>query len=567
MKNFFKDLWDTMTDPRYEKYILVILPCVAVLIAALILVPGFISRSRETALRDMEQEYNAAAGQSVKPEIKKPAETVKPQAEKTADKDKAEKNDSISNKPESGNTVSSNQIKQESKPSKTPAKPDNKPAQTPAVPSAKPSKPAKPAQTPTPQNNQDFGANSGYEEHVEHKEIENIADIVTIIDDTELSYEEQFDTSAPSAPESVEVEEIITPNDAMGVDLIVVENVPVLDANGNPTYEYEFNLGPNGRLVLNDSGLESDVYPVDENNDGVVDYGEYFFVPTTPEEGTESDLTAQGYYKSEILYNSDNTPVSKYSVTATPIMGEVTKRVGWQKIDGKMYYYNSNGEMVHGLKKIDGLFYYFDQNGVKASSVGIDVSSYNGNINWNAVKAQGIDFAIIRVGGRGWGSGVIYNDTKFSSYIKGAKEAGLKVGVYFYSTAINEKEAVEEASYTLQRVGRYSLDYPIFMDVEFSGENPHGRADVLSPGQRTRIINAFCETVENSGRQAGVYSGQNFFHSQLEINKINSYFTWLASYTANNRLPDFRGRYDMWQFTSSGKINGIGDSVDLNVIF
>ena len=559
MKKLFKDLWETMTDPKYEKYFLVILPCLAVLIAAMILVPGIISRSHQVPLNEaaIESHSSSDAGKTELPTVSSSPEISEDSAasdEKPAEENKKEDSSSLKvyeKTPENKSEKKPEKLGENKKDSSS--KPEKKPEEKPV----KPKTDAEPG----------FGEGSGYEEQVEHKEIKNIANVVEIIDDTELSYEEQFGTSAPSAPETADIEEIETPLDAMGLDLIIVDQVPVLDAYGNVKYNYSFNLGPNGRLIYKDSGLESDVYPVDEDNDGRIDYGEYFFVPGTPEEGTESDLTANGYYKSEILYNSDNTPTGKYSYTAEPLMSEVSKKVGWQKIDGKMYYYDMDGNMLRGLKKIDGLFYYFDQNGVKASSVGIDVSSYNNDINWNQVKAQGIDFAIIRAGGRGWGSGVIYNDTRFDQYIKGAKAAGLKVGVYFYSTAVNEKEAVEEASYTLQRVGRHSLDYPIFIDVEFSGENPHGRSDVLSPGLRTAIIKAFCETVENSGREAGVYSGQNFFHSQIEISKINSYFTWLASYTANNKLPNFRGRYDMWQFTSTGNINGIGDSVDLNVIF
>lgn len=107
-----------------------------------------------------------------------------------------------------------------------------------------------------------------------------------------------------------------------------------------------------------------------------------------------------------------------------------------------MYYYDSQGQKVTGLKKIDGRIYYFDQNGVRAQSVGIDVSFYNKDINWQAVKAQGIDFAIIRLGGRTWRTGELYDDSMTQEYLREARAAGLRIGAYFYSTAVNNVEAV-----------------------------------------------------------------------------------------------------------------------------
>lgn len=551
MKNFFKKLWSVLTDPKNEKYVLITLPCIAVLIAALILAPSLIRISRHEKPEDKKEEISIEsnalereqgnklnAPSKETPAVKKDKKTADAPGEKDKKEAEGSKGDASKKKASEG----ADSKTQTPKPS---AKPTPKPA-------------PKPTPAPKPQNNNG---------HVEHVEIKNVADIIPIVDDTDLSYEEQMDTSAPSVSEEIEIEIIETPADAQGQGNIIIDETPVLDANGNQTYTYTVNLGPNGRILLRDSGEESEVYPVDEDGDGTVDYGEYFFVPTTPEEGTESDLTAGGYYVSESLYNYDNTPVDKYDIDATPIMDSVSRRVGWQEFDGKMYYYNEDGQTVKGLKKIDGRLYYFDQNGVRASSIGIDVSSWDEDINWQAVKAQGIDYAIIRVGGRGWESGSVYNDTMFSKNMKGAKSAGLKVGVYFYSTAVNEREAVEEASYTLQRLGGQHLDYPVFIDMEYSGNRPNGRSDTLTPRQRTDIINAFCETVQNSGYTAGIYSGQNFFRDEIEISKVNKYFTWLASYTANNRLPDFRGRYDMWQFTSSANINGINTDVDLNVIF
>ena len=243
------------------------------------------------------------------------------------------------------------------------------------------------------------------------------------------------------------------------------------------------------------------------------------------------------------------------------------EKTGWQVVDGREFFLYEDGSCAVGLKQIDGRLYYFDQYGVKADSVGIDVSFYNNAIDWEVVKAQGVDFAIIRVGGRGWSSGKLYDDCRTREYLRGARDAGIKIGVYFFSTAVNPYEAVEEASVALKAVAGIPLDYPIFLDMEFSGEFPDGRADRLTPSQRAEIAVAFCETVRNSGYRPGVYAGQNFLKAFLDYYMISRYTVWLASYTSDNRLPNFDRRYDIWQFTDRGRVDGVDGEVDLNVIF
>ncbi len=240
---------------------------------------------------------------------------------------------------------------------------------------------------------------------------------------------------------------------------------------------------------------------------------------------------------------------------------------GWQTVDGKRFFVLEDGSYAVGLQEIDGRLYYFNQHGEKARALGIDVSFYDGAIDWNAVKAQGIEFAIIRVGGRGWTSGAIYDDSRTQEYLRGARAAGVKIGVYFYSTAIDPREAVEEANMTLRVLDGIPLDYPIFIDMEFSGEYPKGRSDQLSPSQRADIVIAFCETVQNSGYRAGVYASQNYLKAYIDYHSVDQYTVWLASYTANNKLPRFYERYDIWQFSDRGRVNGIRSDVDMNAIY
>jgi len=384
---------------------------------------------------------------------------------------------------------------------------------------------------------------------VEYKPIDNIAEIVMVHSVTDMYPDalEDNEHEATLIPDIIE-----TPEEAVGENTVIIEETPVIDENGNQAYSYSFKTGPNGFLLLKGTETESNVLPVDEDGDGLPEYG-------LCEE-------SEDYYVSIMLFNSDNSPVDTYEVEAVPLVEEKEIRIGWQSIDGNSYYY-ANGVPVKGLNEIDGKLCYFDQFGVKAEKVGIDVSFYNEYIDWQQAKANGIDFAILRAGGRSWEQGNLYYDTRFKEYLSGAKAAGIEVGVYFYSTAINEKEAVEEASVTLELIGGASLDFPVFIDMEYSGMYPDARMDKLTIPERSEIANAFCKTIINSGYKAGVYSGQFYFEGCMDYNAIRQYTIWLASYTTENRLPSYKNPYHIWQFTDSGKVRGIEGGVDMNVIF
>lgn len=195
-----------------------------------------------------------------------------------------------------------------------------------------------------------------------------------------------------------------------------------------------------------------------------------------------------------------------------------------------------------------------------AGTKGIDVSKHNGNIDWNAVKASGIDFVIIRCGYRGSSSGALIVDPMYSTNINGAKAAGLNVGVYFFSQAVNEAEAVEEASMVLDLISPYSLQYPVYIDVEKS----NGRGDAISPDERTAVTRAFLSTIQNAGYTGGVYSNKLWFENRINTGSLLDYRIWLAQYVD---IPTYTAtRYDMWQYTSKGQVAGIGGNVDMNVL-
>jgi len=239
------------------------------------------------------------------------------------------------------------------------------------------------------------------------------------------------------------------------------------------------------------------------------------------------------------------------------------KYTGWQTLDNVTYFFNKNGDKVTGEQVIKGVKYNFGSNGALSmgnGTLGIDVSKWNGDINWTAVKNSGVSYVIIRCGYRGSSTGALIQDPKFYANIKGASAAGLKVGIYFFTQAVNEVEAVEEASMTLNMIKGYNISYPIFIDTEGSG----GRADGIDKGTRTAVCNAFCATIQNAGYKAGIYASKSWFEGKLNASSLSSYKIWLAQYATK---PTYGGRYDLWQYTSSGVIGGINGRVDLNTSY
>ncbi len=283
-------------------------------------------------------------------------------------------------------------------------------------------------------------------------------------------------------------------------------------------------------------------------------------------ENVDRDLVITAVYdiysaETVSLFNADNTPVSLYKITATPRTQNVTLYTGWQTINGKTYYYTADNKAVTGWHVIQGISYFFNTDGVRSDCMGIDVSRWNGNINWSQVKAAGIDFAIIRVGYRGYGTGALVEDPLARANLAGASAAGIKIGVYVFSQAINLEEAVQEASMALEIVKGYRLDYPIFIDSEYSTSAKDGRADSLSTAQRTAICEAFCKTIANSGYRTGVYASKSWFMYQLNVSSLEQYIIWLAHYTT---ATDYTRRFDMWQYTSTASVPGISGNVDMN---
>lgn len=335
------------------------------------------------------------------------------------------------------------------------------------------------------------------------------------------------------------------------------------------TYRYTANTGEDGRLYTKD-GVLTDIIPVivdgylTENGD----YTMYEAPQEEPEEEPEEpDNPDEG---GDInIFEKDQDGIFIYDITEH--VETKTTYYGWQDIEGKRYYFDKNGKKVTGNQVINGHSYSFNSEGVLITSgttmIGIDVSTWQNYIDWNKVKAAGVEFVMIRAGFRGYGSGLLVEDDLFYTNLKGAKAAGLRVGVYFFSQAINEKEGVEEASMVVSLIRKYgiSLDYPIAFDSEYSGASGNsGRADKLSRSERTAVAVAFCETIRSAGYSPMVYASKSWFETNLSTGSFSNYYIWLAHYTSGGASSSYSGRYEMWQYTSQGNVNGIAGSVDMN---
>ena len=229
--------------------------------------------------------------------------------------------------------------------------------------------------------------------------------------------------------------------------------------------------------------------------------------------------------------SKSETETSTEIKTVSYIVMEVEAQIeyiyadGWQNIKGKNYYFE-NSNAVTGWKNIDGVQYYFNADGSQGSSLVIDVSTYNGDIDWNSVKASGINYAMIRV---------------------------------IVTQAVDTTEAVEEASFIVSACSEYNISLPLAIDVESAG-NGSGRGDKISSSQRTAVINAFAQTVRSCGYSAILYANKDWMNNRIYAGNVGC-SVWLAQY---NSKCTYTGPFTMWQFTEKARVNGISGNVDMS---
>ena len=328
------------------------------------------------------------------------------------------------------------------------------------------------------------------------------------------------------------------------------------------------------RLSLMVTSVEKDLRIQIVGQDGQPVTGKSFFIDVE-ELGEYKDLDKDGViYIGDIAsgdYHVSLNPMVGYKVPTNSTKIYVKDKVEYVPIDDISLLIKTEEEIDAELEDT-GVKDALDdadkteikklQAGSKNTQVGIDVSKWQGEIDWEKVANAGVQFAIIRAGYRGSSTGSLVVDPYFEANIRGAINAGIDVGVYFFTQAINEIEAVEEASMVLQLVEDYQLTYPIYIDTEGAGGS--GRADGLDVDTRTLVCEAFCRTVENSGYTAGVYASRNWLNNNLHTEQLDQYVIWLAEYRS---VPKYEGYYEMWQYTSSGKVDGIEGRVDMDISY
>ena len=241
---------------------------------------------------------------------------------------------------------------------------------------------------------------------------------------------------------------------------------------------------------------------------------------------------------------------------------------GWRTTGGKTYYYSSTThEPVTGIQCIDNKLYYFNADGVleNGKTFGVDVSKYQKNINWNQIKKAGVSFVIVRIGYRGYGaSGALVLDPMFEEHFTNVKNAGLKVGVYFFSQATTEEEAKEEAFACAYVLNGRKLDYPIFFDTEASGASGgSGRADGLGVADRTKCAVAFCEEVKANGYKPGVYASTLWYRNRVDLSSLTKYTIWNAHYGVVSSPIDCA----LWQGTCTARLPGYKGDLDVNISY
>lgn len=194
---------------------------------------------------------------------------------------------------------------------------------------------------------------------------------------------------------------------------------------------------------------------------------------------------------------------------------------------------------------------------------GIDLSVFQKNVDWNRAAADGVEFAIIRLGYRGYGKGALQPDERFTDHLDGAHAAGIDAGAYFFSQALTAEEGREEARYVLEQLDGRDLEMPIYFDWEpIAAED--SRTNGYDYAHLTDSAVAFCQTIEEAGYRAGVYINRQQGYYHYDLSRLADYSLWVADY---NSYPDFYYRFDMWQYTASGQLDGIDIQVDMNLLF
>lgn len=289
-------------------------------------------------------------------------------------------------------------------------------------------------------------------------------------------------------------------------------------------------------------------------------------------------LIWNSFLKDKFDENGKAVPVNGGSVGEVRTRPVIEKEETFYQLDGKKILMQNSvyGEVfmpvfadvpacsldMNSLVTRNGYAFYKENEEI-TSIAGIDVSEHQGDIDWNAVKNAGIEFAIIRVGYRTYGGGEITLDTTFEQNLRNADAAGIKTGVYFFSQAIDPEEAIEEADAVIDAIRPYNITYPVIFDWELiTGDS--ARTDAMTVDNLADACISFCERVKSAGYTPMIYQNKNTTMFKLDLPKLQDYDFWLAEY---GDKPTYYYDYQMWQYSSTGKVPGISGEVDMNISF
>lgn len=261
---------------------------------------------------------------------------------------------------------------------------------------------------------------------------------------------------------------------------------------------------------------------------------------TVPTINTEPDVqTGADAEKEEIFYQNDAS------------LGEISMNIP------------DNNENISTPEVTKNSYSFYKDKDKTTSIAGIDVSEFQGYIDWKQVKDSGIEFAFIRIGCRTYDDGGIILDERFKENLYSADRAGIKTGVYFFSQALTVEEAVEEADAVIEAIEPFNITYPVVFDWEIIAED-YARTDEISIESLSNCCVAFCERIKEAGYTPMIYQNKSTLLFNVDLPKIKEYDIWLAEY---NDEPTYYYDFKIWQYASDGRVPGISTDVDMNVSF
>lgn len=342
---------------------------------------------------------------------------------------------------------------------------------------------------------------------------------------------------------------------------VLIVNKP---AGSNPGTVLENGQNQNGQGIsesVSMDAVEDSEYPIGESTLTSDDLDFWNMYKEDKELDKTLDHTGERYTENmeKLEEGSREEDLSENGTKTEVILPDGTSQ--WVMINA---YIEKNNYDYTGLVYEEPYMRYYAE-GKKISKQGIKIDDSNGVIDFSEVAESNIDYCMIRVGKRGYATGEITMDENYPLYMNQAKEAGLLVGVSFYSQAVNEAEAVEEANLVLQALGQSGIkpDYPVVFDMELVA-NDTSRTEALTKNQLTAIAKAFCNTISQNGYTAAIYGNKYWLLRKLDLTQLSAYDIWLSQ---EGDIPDYPYEFAMWEYKHNVKINGITGEVALSISF